>query len=81
MLRASLNGVLRSLIQQFLNFNVESLLRAPWRQEAWMSNLYSMHDEPISEDVCRQCVNVIVGTVVQAGFIPHTASWREMHLI
>jgi hypothetical protein len=36
-----------------------------------------VHDSPIPEHVCRECVDVVVGTITQPGFIPLVASWRE----
>jgi hypothetical protein len=37
-----------------------------------------VHDAPISEDVCRECVDVVVGTLTEPGFIPRVAVWREL---
>ncbi len=36
------------------------------------------HDSPILEQVCRECVEVLVGTKDKAGYIPMVASWKSL---
>jgi hypothetical protein len=34
------------------------------------------HDSPISEAVCRECVDVLVGTPENPGYIPNVVQWK-----
>jgi hypothetical protein len=36
-----------------------------------------VHDAPIAESVCRECIDDLVGTLSKPGFIPVVASWRD----
>ena len=36
------------------------------------------HDSPISEHVCRECVDVVVGTPEKPGYIPMVAAWKVL---
>jgi hypothetical protein len=34
------------------------------------------HDSPISQEVCRECVDVLVGTTAKPGYLPIVAAWK-----
>ena len=35
-----------------------------------------VHDSPIPEDVCRKCVDEVVGTIARPGYIPLVVDWH-----
>jgi hypothetical protein len=34
------------------------------------------HDSPVAQDVCQECVEVVIGTRDAPGYIPRVAAWR-----
>jgi hypothetical protein len=37
------------------------------------------HDSPIPEDVCRECVDILIGSHNQSGLISQVAAWKVTH--
>jgi hypothetical protein len=35
-----------------------------------------VHDSPISEQVCRECVKILIGSPYQLGYIPQVVQWK-----
>lgn len=34
------------------------------------------HDSPIAEETCRECVEVLIGTLAAPGYVPQVVAWR-----
>ncbi|MEQ8663216.1 MAG: hypothetical protein RLW62_20565, partial [Gammaproteobacteria bacterium] len=62
--------------------NAEDLTRSKFlkRELQRVVNKYrngGAHDSPISEEVCRECVDVLVGKPDKPGYLPIVAAWKR----